>query len=74
MWRDLILISCLSVLVAGCVAPEECDWTEDISYSTYESLGLVVRYDEELARQILAHNENRSKFCVRRATLAPRLP
>lgn len=60
-----MLISCLSVLVAGCVAPEECDWTEDISYSTLESLGQVLRYDDRLARQILAHNENRLKFCSR---------
>lgn len=73
MLRNLLLISCLSGLAAGCVAPEECDWTEDISYSTHESLGLVLRYDEGLARQILTHNENRLKFCSRRATPAPRL-
>lgn len=60
-----VLTIYFAALVGGCVAPDECDWTEDIKYGTYESLGLVVKYDEKLARQILAHNENRSQFCVR---------
>lgn len=54
-----MMMSAMSVLIAGCVNPSECAWTDYI-YLTEDDAVVI---SDDLANSIIGHNESREENC-----------
>lgn len=66
MFKVLLMTSCATALLAGCVATrggDYCAVTRPIQFGSAETIETLIRDDRRLVEQIIAHNETVETIC-----------
>jgi hypothetical protein len=55
---------CVSLLASGCASGSYCDITTTMHFSSEAIIDWLIENDEPLLRDIVNHNETRSRLCL----------